>query len=595
MSSQKHIQNDDNFPDTHYFIYKGKKFPIKFDFFKISSKKFAKDQIRIDSNQNIHLIDDKSEIISDLSEDSIQNFINYVQHQDTVLTSDNVSGINYLAKRYEVISLIKATEDYINEHHKDIILPALIFNQNDPSFDTSYYENVIIDNFEEYIEEDLLQKLKIPILYRIFDKFYSKFGKNQKISNKKIVDFCFKCLDVHKREASVLFSFIDIEDASSNHLNRLITEYSNIFDFHFINSSIVKTFYEIQSEMILKEKQNQMKYDEFMKNVKEEIDKLKEINEKLVSDKKINDEKYESDLKIMKDEINKLKKENEKQMSEQKQKEEQNSTEINMLRDEISKIKSDFDKQLNEQKQKVNSNSIDMKKLKDELDSLKKENEKQLNKQEQKEEQNSNDIRELRNEISKIKSDYDKQLNEFKKQLNSITFIPFTSDRFNGIISHLGHGNPKNVISDGTIEITASPNQSDDLGLSKHVVEYDSDSYYYSTNVKDSWIMFDFKQRKVKLSHYSIKTNRFGDAGHWHLQNWCIEGSNDKSSWKELDARNNEKSLDHKLASNTFEIRNSENNNFYKFIKLRQTDVNTQGNHEILLSSIEFFGNIIDK
>lgn len=49
--------------------------------------------------------------------------------------------------------------------------------------------------------------------------------------------------------------------------------------------------------------------------------------------------------------------------------------------------------------------------------------------------------------------------------------------------------------------------------LQKHVVEYDSYSYFYSKDVKDSWVKFDFKNKKVKLSHYSIKTKCFGGSG----------------------------------------------------------------------------------
>lgn len=82
--------------------------------------------------------------------------------------------------------------------------------------------------------------------------------------------------------------------------------------------------------------------------------------------------------------------------------------------------------------------------------------------------------------------------------------------------------------------------------------------------------MFDFKSKKVKLSHYSIQTHRFGDVGYYHLQNWCIEGSDDNSNCTALDTRTNDKSLDHKSVSNTFQIQNISSCCYCRYIRLRQ-------------------------
>lgn len=194
----------------------------------------------------------------------------------------------------------------------------------------------------------------------------------------------------------------------------------------------------------------------------------------------------------------------------------------------------------------------------------------------------------------------EKQLKEQKEIMKRIESlykkidVPFTGDQFSGLIRKLCYGNPINAISEKIIEVADSSVIDDKQeSLPMHAIEYDKDSYFYSSNVQNSWIMFDFKIRKVSISHYSIQTNNFGDSGHWHLQNWCIERSNTNSNWKSLDTHTNDKSLDHKNVSKTCPITNMSSNEFYRYIKLRQTDVNTRGNHAILLSSIEFFGSII--
>ena len=347
MQQQKLIQNHDKFPCTHYFIYKNKKFPINFDFFKNSSEIFANNLIDIDGNQNIQLIDDELKEYFELSEESIQNFVNYVHRQDIFLNNDNVMGINYLATKYKIISLKQATEEYINDNHREMLLPNLLIHQNDLLFDTSSFETILSENLEEYINDGRLLDLNIPILFRILEK-YSKSEKAKNGFNQNIMDFLFKCLDKYKRNASVLFSFINIEKIQL-YLKRLLTDYSNLFDFHFINSSLLNVVYENQNEMILKEQQMQMEQVEFMKSVndqliqlKGELTNMKNLNEKLIDDQKKNEEQYSNDIKSMKDEIEKLKTLYNDQINTNKQKEEENIKEIKALKDEIKKFKNFF-------------------------------------------------------------------------------------------------------------------------------------------------------------------------------------------------------------------------------------------------------------
>ena len=298
MQPQKIIQNHDEFPYTHHFIYSNKKFPIKIDLFKNSSEIFAQNQIDINENKIIQLVDDNLAETFTLSDESIQNFIKYVHRQDTILNNDNVIGINYLAKKYKVNSLIKATEEYINDHHHEILIPIFLINQNNSSFDTSAFENILSENLDQYIDDDRLLNFEIPVLYRVLEK-YSKSEKCQNGLNQNVVEFLFKCLDKHKRKASVLFTFIGIEKIQSEYLQRLLTKYSEVFDFHFINSSLAKNLYEIQNEMIVKDQQSQMQQKEFMKSVtdqllqmRDELGKMKNLNDKLIDDKKQKDDQH---------------------------------------------------------------------------------------------------------------------------------------------------------------------------------------------------------------------------------------------------------------------------------------------------------------
>lgn len=346
----KIIQNHDDAMYTHYFVCNRNgsdiKFPIKIDFFKISSAKFSKNQVNINKDNTIDLFDNETEENLDFSDDSIQDFINYVHRQDISLNNNNVIEINYLAKKYEVLSLIKHTEEYIKNHLQELKFSILTINKNNPSSNTSFYEDVIANNLEEYTKNESLLNLEISILYRIIKKYHS-----QKEISMNIINFLFKCLDKYGRKASVLFSFIDINKLDSMHLNQLLTNYADVIDFHFINSSLTKTLYEIINQLILREKQKQVQYEESMKNINNEISQLKkdflimkEMNEKLLNDQKINEKNYANDVKLIKCDIDKLK-EHEKQINEYKQKEEQNKTNI---KKDIDDLKANINKLKNE-------------------------------------------------------------------------------------------------------------------------------------------------------------------------------------------------------------------------------------------------------
>lgn len=246
MQNPIFIQIKKELPKTNYFVYKNDQYPFNFDLFKYSSNFFVKNQKLIEESQIIQLVDKDSEDSLNFSSDTIQNFINYVQREPIPLFKENVVALNYLASRYEVDSLIKDTEEYISELYDEIALQILLIHQNDSKFQTKTYENVISEHFPDYINNDQLLSINISILYRIFTKYQTKNQTNEN----EILDFLFKCLDKYGKEASVLFTNINFDNIYSDHLNRLLTDYSNIFDFHYINSAFLKTIYDKQSEII---------------------------------------------------------------------------------------------------------------------------------------------------------------------------------------------------------------------------------------------------------------------------------------------------------------------------------------------------------
>ena len=75
MQKQKFIEIQDEFPDTHFLIYRGKKYPIKYDFFKISSKFFLQNHELFEQNKIIPIFNDNEESEIDLTDENIKIFI----------------------------------------------------------------------------------------------------------------------------------------------------------------------------------------------------------------------------------------------------------------------------------------------------------------------------------------------------------------------------------------------------------------------------------------------------------------------------------------------------------------------------------------
>ena len=96
----------------------------------------------------------------------------------------------YLAKIYQVILFIEASKKYIFNHQNALVIQILSTYQNQPSFKTDDYEDIISNNLLNYIEDHRLVKLEISILYRILKENSTKQGEKQAKSN-DIIDFFF--------------------------------------------------------------------------------------------------------------------------------------------------------------------------------------------------------------------------------------------------------------------------------------------------------------------------------------------------------------------------------------------------------------------
>ena len=175
---------------------------------------------------------------------------------------------------------------------------------------------------------------------------------------------------------------------------------------------------------------------------------------------------------------------------------------------------------------------------------------------------------------------------------NNTTYIEHKDGKdFEGIINYLEHKYGKNIIynKQGIISINAS---SSGCISPQHVIDYEWKDQWFSYNIPNSWLEIDFKQMKVKLNGYSLKTSDCLPNAGSHLKNWVIEGSNDRNLWVEIDKQINNYDLNGSSFHHYYSL--SKISDEFKYIRIRSIGMTHFNNNLLSFSNIEVFGEIID-
>jgi hypothetical protein len=163
-------------------------------------------------------------------------------------------------------------------------------------------------------------------------------------------------------------------------------------------------------------------------------------------------------------------------------------------------------------------------------------------------------------------------------------FLFWPGAPFEGIIAHLTRLCGGNVHDQGVVEVTATAVASGySVGslMAKNVADLESNTFFHSPNHgRDSWLCYNFKNRRVRATHYSLRTHFEWAAGATHLRNWVLEGSNPGATWVELDRRADDNSLNGPNAAATFPIAEQVD---VQMLRIRQNGPNHDTRRELLI------------
>jgi hypothetical protein len=163
--------------------------------------------------------------------------------------------------------------------------------------------------------------------------------------------------------------------------------------------------------------------------------------------------------------------------------------------------------------------------------------------------------------------------------------ILFSGKAFDGIIAALTRECSGNVHTKGLVVIKASSVQQ---GSVECLVDYKWEGSWYTANIENSWVSFEFCTGRAKISSYSIKSF----PGHSWPNTWVIEVSNDEISWERIDHREGTTVLCGNLITHHFECQ-SPRQDFYQYVRMQNTGLTHANNHHLCLCNIEFFGEFV--
>lgn len=187
-----------------------------------------------------------------------------------------------------------------------------------------------------------------------------------------------------------------------------------------------------------------------------------------------------------------------------------------------------------------------------------------------------------------IQKEYEKVDKKDEKEDVNVKNILFDGkDEFDGIINHLR----KELVP---IEVTASSTL-DDKHLPANVIFYNNNNirYFCSKDLENSFVCIDFKDYSVIPLKYAIcgENSSLLDK-RLNPKEWIIEGSNDGISWYVIDFQKDVLFTSTRNYMHVFTIQYN-NENSFRYLRMRMTGKNWEDNYTFKLGSIEFFGKLI--
>jgi hypothetical protein len=169
---------------------------------------------------------------------------------------------------------------------------------------------------------------------------------------------------------------------------------------------------------------------------------------------------------------------------------------------------------------------------------------------------------------------------------------PFTDGQpLTGIIAYLTRTFGGNVHEKGVVDVTSSAAQSG--SQAKNLANLDSTSCFITSDqAPGQWVAYDFKTRRVIVTHYTLRSQPQGQPGYCNPKDWVVDGSNDGSTWIELDKRADDSHLNGRDMKPTFAVARRV---AVQRVRFTQTGQSHAHNGFLNFCAWELFGTIVER
>jgi hypothetical protein len=160
--------------------------------------------------------------------------------------------------------------------------------------------------------------------------------------------------------------------------------------------------------------------------------------------------------------------------------------------------------------------------------------------------------------------------------------FPMNDDNpLDGIISYLTQKHGGNVHAKEIVTITSRSVWNDRPKYRpKLVADLTTREWFRSKDEPNQWICWDFHERRVRLTQYTIKGP--------NLRSWVLEGSLDGEIWTEIDRQTDYVDFARAPMASFASASVAE----FRFIRITQTDRRHDGHDFLSLRAVEFFGTL---
>jgi hypothetical protein len=176
------------------------------------------------------------------------------------------------------------------------------------------------------------------------------------------------------------------------------------------------------------------------------------------------------------------------------------------------------------------------------------------------------------------------------------------SDALDGIIAHLTRDCGGNVHSRDVVMITSSWPSSNSASVwdKRYVADLRANSGFESdarprsekiVETQNNWICYDFKDRRVIVTNYSVRSAWNTAPNFSHPKCWAVDVSMDMEKWTAIDVRENNSDLNGPDITTTY---TASKGVACRFVRLSNIGRNHYGNDRLLISSFEIFGVLLE-